>query len=71
MSIAEMYRFNEDAIKDEETQKYLDLVFQQLIDKLSLKINENLEQGIISMSKDLNLFAESKGYTFEKANSIE
>lgn len=70
MTLTEMYRFNEEAAESEEMQRYLDMVFQQLIDGLSEKINEDLEKGILELSLDLNTYAKSKGYEYSEDESI-
>jgi hypothetical protein len=70
MTETDMYRFNEDAIKSPEIQTYLDAVFQQLIDGLSDCINENLENGMRGLARDLNTYAHCKGYQFTEEESI-
>jgi len=74
MSQEEMYRFNEDAIDSPEVQKYLDTTFQQLIDGLSDRINDCLEDGMRGLVFDLETYGRCKGYTFteeESAGQVE
>lgn len=71
MSREEMYRFNEDAVRSKEMQAYLDLVFQNLIDELSDRINEELENGMTTLSYDLNAYARSKGFVFTEGESVD
>lgn len=70
MSQEEMYRFNQEAAKSPEMQKYLDLVFQDVIDRLSVEINGNLESGIEGLSSRLYLYATSKGYVYDNAEAM-
>lgn len=70
MSQEEMFRFNEEAVKSPEIQRYLDVVFQQLIDGLSDRINDCLEDGMRDLTFDLNTYGKCKGYVFTDEESI-
>jgi|GEM_PF-3402218 len=71
MSQEEMYRFNQEAARSPEMQKYLDLVFQNVIDRLSAEINGNLESGLEGLFSRLYLYASSKGYVYDSEEAMK
>jgi hypothetical protein len=70
MTQTEMYKFNHDAMKSPEMQKYLDTVFQGLVDRMTEKLNDSLLNGVEGLSKNLYEYSLSRGFQYSEAEAL-